>query len=288
MQSAMERALDHAVTALRDKAGEMSSMFANELEHFSRSYTDHTRGLLEEAARKVGEAARGELEVAAEAARTHVREEARRLAEQQIERAQRATSLSAGEVIARVADEARLLEQRAAQTAAGTAEQIEEQAARTRDEMQALHANAVAAFDRRLWQEIHEKLERAQHDLDAQLQPVLERWGAEREQLQKEWAAMLAELGGKALEEHREHLGNVANSLMVTTVASLSEHSQTILDHLAVAAEQRVRENSAQALAGLGEALRERLAALAAELAPKPGGAAPPAAGTPPAGERKS
>lgn len=284
LQSAMDRSLEQAVAALREKAGEMSSLFASELDHYSRSYAEHTRGLLEETAGKVKEAARGEIEVAAEASRKLVTEETRRLAEQQIERAHRATEFAAGELIARVLSQAHDAEAAAGEAAVRAIEQVEERAARTRDELQALHAQSTTAFAKSLAHEVADSLSRAQTQLDRSLEPILERWRAEREELHRQWRASLAELGGAALEEHRDHLGNVANSLMVTTVASLSEHSQTILDQLARDAEQRVRQSCAQAFSGLGEVLSKRLTAISSEIAP-------PAPGGPPAdkgGEKSS
>jgi len=268
LQSAVDRSLGETLAALREKAGEMSSLFASELDHFSRSYAEHTRALLEEAATKVKDAARTDIEVATEAARTHVTEETRRLAEQQIDRARRATEFVAGEVISRVSSQAHDAQAAAGEAAVRAVEQVEERAARTRDEMEALHTRSAAAFAERLAHEVTESLGRAQGELDRALVPVLERWQAERAELHDKWRASLGELGSQALEEHREHLGNVANSLMVTTVASLSEHSQTILDQLARDAEQRVRQSCAQVFSGLGEVLQQRLAALSTEIAP--------------------
>ena len=271
LQTAVDRSLEHALAALREKAGEMSSLFASELEHFSRSYAEHTQALLEETATKVKQTSQGEIELATEAARTHVIEETRRLAEQQIERARRATEFTAGEVIARVSSQAHDAEAAAGEAASRAIEQVEERAARSRDDMEALHTKSAAGFAERLAHEVAESLVRAQAELDRALVPVLERWQAERADLHDKWRSSLSELGAKALDEHREHLGNVANSLMVTTVASLSEHSQTILDQLARDAEQRVRQNCAQVFSGLGEILQHRLGSLASEIAPPAG-----------------
>ncbi len=273
LQSAMERSLEQSLAALREKAGEMSSLFASELDHFSRSYAEHTRALLEEAAAKVKETASGEIEVATEAARKHVVEETRRLAEQQVDRARRATEFIAGEVIARVSSQSRDAQAAAGGAASRAVEQVEDRAARTRDEMEALLTKSAAAFAERVAHEVAESLSRAQADLDRSLEPVLDRWRSERARLHEDWKTSLGELGSKALDEHREHLGNVANSLMVTTVASLSEHSQTILDQLARDAEQRVRQNCAQVFAGLGELLQQRLSALSKDVAPPSAGA---------------
>src|SRR5208282_4416570 len=248
LQSAMDRSLEQAVTALREKAGEMSSLFASELDHYSRSYAEHTRGLLEETAGKVKEAVRGEIEVAAEASRMLVTEETRRLAEQQIERAHRATEFAAGEVIARVMSQAHDAESAAGEAAVRAIEQVEERAARTRDELQAIHAQSAAAFAKSLAQEVADSLGRAQSALDRSLQPILDRWRTEREELQREWRTSLAELGSTALDEHR------------------------------------VRQSCAQAFSGLGEVLSQRLTSISTEIAPPASGG--PAADT--GGEKNS
>jgi len=279
MQTAMDRALEQALGSLREKAGEMSSLFASELEHYSRSYAEHTRGLLEETAGKVKETVRGEIEVAADAARAHVTEEARRLAEQQIERARRATEFAAGEVIARVSSQAHDAEAAAAEASMRAVEQVEEHGARARDEMQELATRSAGGFAERLAQEVAASLGRAQQELDRALAPVVERWRDERAELQREWRAGLSGEGSKALEEHRDHLGNVANSLMATTVASLSEHSQTILDQLARDAEQRVRRICGDVFVNLGETLRQRMAGLSTDMASPGSSPAPPAGG---------
>jgi hypothetical protein len=279
MQTALDRALEQVVASLREKAGEMSRMFASEVDHFSRSYTEHTRGLLEEAARKAEETTRDKIEMAADAATTHVTQESRRITEHQLARTQRAGAQAADETIARIIEQAQETEIQAGQTAAEVSQQIEDRAAIVREGMLALHTESVTAFGQRLAAEISEGLTRAQRELEMSLQPILQCWRDEREQLQREWAQNLGELGRRALDEQRDHLGNVANSMLVTTVASLSERSQNVLDQVAQAAEQRMRESCARVFAGLGEALRQRLLGLSGEIAPKQDGPAAPPTG---------
>jgi hypothetical protein len=141
--------------------------------------------------------------------------------------------------------------------------------------MQEVVAQSSTAFAERLAQEVTDSLGRAQQELDRGLQPVVERWREERAELQRQWSASLAEQGAKALEEHRDHLGNVANALTATTVTSLSEHSQTILDQLARDAEQRVRQICGDVFISLGEVLRQKMTRLSAEIAPLPSATGP-------------
>src|SRR6202034_3031611 len=44
MQSAFEKVLEQANVGLRDRAAETSSLVASELDHYRRSYVEHTQG----------------------------------------------------------------------------------------------------------------------------------------------------------------------------------------------------------------------------------------------------
>src|ERR1700687_2404928 len=123
----------------------------------------------------------------------------------------------------------------------------------------------------------------ARRDLEISLQPILESWRQERDAQHRDWINALEQLGALALDQHQNRLANVFNSWMATRVATLSENSQHVLDQLARAAEQRLRDTCAQVFAGLGDTLRQRMLGLSADIAPS----APPAAGSPKAPERK-
>ncbi len=51
MQATMEKGLEQASGALREKAGEISGLFATELDHYSRSYVEHAHGQIDEVGR---------------------------------------------------------------------------------------------------------------------------------------------------------------------------------------------------------------------------------------------
>ena len=72
----------------------------------------------------------------------------------------------------------------------------------------------------------------------------------------------------------------MANALTATTVTSLSEHSQTILDQLARDAEQRVRQICGDVFSSLGEVLRQKMMGLSGEIAPPTSAPAPPSGTT--------
>ena len=59
LQTVFEKGLDQAVNALKEKAGEISGKFASQLDHYSRSYIEHTQAQLDENIKAVIERTRG-------------------------------------------------------------------------------------------------------------------------------------------------------------------------------------------------------------------------------------
>src|ERR1700719_5398040 len=51
MQGALDKGLEQTGEVLRKRAGEISGMFAAELDHYSRSFVEHTQGQMEETGR---------------------------------------------------------------------------------------------------------------------------------------------------------------------------------------------------------------------------------------------
>ena len=124
------------------------------------------------------------------------------------------------------------------------------------------------AFQARVGERMVEGVNKARRDLEVSLQPILESWRNERDSQHRDWINALAQLGNEALDQHQNRLANVSNSWMATSVATLSEHSQNVLDQLAQAAEQRLRDTCAQVFSGLGDTLRQRMLGLSADIAP--------------------
>ena len=53
MQSSLEKAVEQSTSALRGRAAEISSLVASELDHYRRSYVEHSQAEIEEAAKEV-------------------------------------------------------------------------------------------------------------------------------------------------------------------------------------------------------------------------------------------
>ena len=77
MQSAIDKGLESALGDLKEKAREMSGVFGAELDHYSRSYVQHTQGQVEEAAREVVEKLRKQAEEMASASAASIVQQAR-------------------------------------------------------------------------------------------------------------------------------------------------------------------------------------------------------------------
>ncbi|HKD65068.1 MAG TPA: PilZ domain-containing protein, partial [Candidatus Acidoferrales bacterium] len=61
MQSSMERSVEQATTSLRDRAAETSRLLASELDHYRRTYVEHSQAQIEDAAKEVVDRQRNKL-----------------------------------------------------------------------------------------------------------------------------------------------------------------------------------------------------------------------------------
>ena len=53
MQSSMEKMVEQSSTALRDRAAEVSSLLASELDHYRRTYLEHSTAQIEDSAKEI-------------------------------------------------------------------------------------------------------------------------------------------------------------------------------------------------------------------------------------------
>jgi hypothetical protein len=244
MQSALEKGITQSATQLREKAAEISAMFASELDHYSRSYADHTQGLLDEAAKEMTSRIRAQVVETTEAGAAKFSDEIHHLAEDKVERL-KATSGSAVE-------EARA---RLAMQVENVCGELDSRAALTTSEFQTRVAE-------RLRQSVHD----AKQEFQTQLVPVLDGWREETRAQQEQWLQSLSRKENESVEQFKQRLENVSNSWMVAAVTTLSQHSQGVLDSLAKAVEQRLRDTCAEVFAGVGESMRQRLLGLSTDL----------------------
>ena len=237
MQAAIDKGTENALVMLKEKAREMSGIFGAELDHYSRSYVEHTHGQVEEAARE-----------SLERLRKHAEEMA---------------AASAGSIVqqAREDSEAALAEFR--KQAAGLSGQIRAQfgtqAAEALEKSEADSQKLAAEFRAALKLQVQDELGGARNELRAQL-------GSAREELRQESRVQhhkliegVAGLNDEAIEDYKRRLEAASNSWLLTTVSKLSQQSDEHVQALTKAAEERLRAACTEVFSGVGDALRRGL-----------------------------
>ena len=230
MQAAIDKGMDNALATLKEKAREMSGVFGAELDHYSRSYVEHTQGQVEEAARE-----------SLERLRKHAEELA---------------ADSAGSIVqqAREDSEAALegFNVRAASLSAEIKTQFEAQAAEARAQSEADSRQLAAEFRAALKLQVRDELGSARKEL-------LEELRQESEAQQQKLSDCVTGLNDEAIEDYRRRLEAASNSWLLTTVAKLSQQSEQQVQQLTRSAEERLRAACTEVFSGVGDALRRGL-----------------------------
>src|SRR5216684_1511121 len=241
IQNQADRAIEQAENQLREKAGEVSSVFASELDHSSRNFVGHTQTQMEEVVRGSFERARALFAEAADTTAAAFTDEVQRTGRQELD--------GFGKELQRSKEEARS-EMNAAR---------EELAHRLTSEQQEFLRRFHAAMGGALEAGVAE----AQKKVSEGFGPLLDSWKAMTVAHQKEMERAYGQIGEQAVEHYKSRLENVSNQWMLATVASLDHQSRDLISGIAATAEQRLREACAQVFAVVGESLRERLKEIA-------------------------
>ena len=226
MQSTLEKAVEHSTAALRDRAAEISSMVASELDHYRRTYVEHSQAQIEEAAKEVVDRERAQFNEVAEVEGVSFADRVHRLTGESLQRFEEASS--------------KALE-------------------KARSDMEYNREGSLAEFQKKLDERLVQGVEQARTYLQSQLLPLMERWEADREAKQQEWMKQLRESTNESIEAYKARLENASNSWLLASATTLGQHSQAVLETIAKAAEKRLRETCADVLAGMGDTLKERL-----------------------------
>jgi len=226
MHSTLEKAVEQSTSALRDRAAEISSLVASELDHYRRTYVEHSQAQIEEAAKEVVDRERGKLNETAEMTRAGF-----------TDRVQRTTA----ESLLRLEQSSR--------------EALE----KARSDMEFNREGSLNQFQSQLEARLMEGIEQARTHLESQLGPLMESWEEKREAEQRAWVEALKKSTDESIEQYKGRLENASNSWLLASATTLGQHSQGVLDTLAKSAEKRIRETCAEVLAGMGDTLKERL-----------------------------
>jgi hypothetical protein len=226
MQSSLERSVEQSTTAMRDRAAEISSLLASELDHYRRTYVEHSQAQIEDAAKEVVDRERGRLNENAGIAASGFSDQIHRVSQESLDRFERATR-----------------------------DALE----KARSDMEFNREGSLEQFQAKLDERMTEGVEQARTYLQSQLSPLMEAWEANRDAEKRDWMEQLKKSTDESIEQYKGRLENASNSWLLASATTLGQHSQVVLDTLAKAAEKRLRETCSEVLAGMGDTLKERL-----------------------------
>ena len=242
-----EKLVEQSATQLREKAGEISALFASELDHASRSYLDQSHHQLEETVDDAFKKVRGLFAEAADTTSAAFTDEIQRNARQELDGFNELMNKSV-EVSREKLDATRVeISQKI------TAEQEE----------------FLRRFNDSMSRSVDNGLREAQSRVETSFAALLDSWKSVSESRQAELRVSAANISDESVERYRSRLENISNSWMVATVATLDHQSRDVIAKIAASAEERLREVTSEVFAKFGETLRERLQQIAVGFDPE-------------------
>jgi hypothetical protein len=242
LQSSTEKMVEQAGTQLREKAGEVSSLFASELNHASRSYVEQSHRQMEESVRESFERIRILSAEAADTTSAAFTDEIQRNGRQELE--------GFMELMHKTVEESR--------------ERLDTARADMSHKLTVEQDEFLRRFQTGMGESVDQKLAESREKVRAEFEELWESWKKMNAEQQAEARSGLHKLGDEAVGEFRGRLENISNSWMVATVTTLNHQSRDVIAQIAATAEERLREASAEVFATFGETLREKLQQIAA------------------------
>jgi hypothetical protein len=243
MQSSMEKMVEQSSTALRDRAAEVSSLLASELDHYRRTYVEHSTAQIDESAKEIVSRERDKMSETAQMATAGFTDQVHRVT---------ADSLKRFEQVSREALE------------------------KARADMEFGREGSLLEYQKTIDERMMMGVEQATVHLQSQLGPLIEEWESKRESEKKQWMEQLKKSNDEAIELYKTRLENASNSWLLASATTLGQHSQTVLDTIAKAAEKRLRETCSEVLGSMGDTLKARLLGLSTDFGPEPDDEFPP------------
>ncbi len=226
MQSSLEKSVEQASGDLRHRAAEVSSLVASELDHYGRTYVEHSRAQIEEAAKEVADREGAKLGEKAEMAGASFTDHVQRVTAESMKRFEEASRAA--------------LE-------------------KARSDIEFNREGSLEQFQKNLDEMMVKGVEQAQTYLQSQLVPLLEEWENRRQEQMAAWIRQAEKSSNESIEQYKARLENASNSWLLASATTLGQHSQAVLDTLAKSAEKRIRDTCAEVLAGMGDTIKERL-----------------------------
>ena len=256
MQSTLEKGMDQAASILREKAGELSGLFASELDHYSRSYVEHSQTQIQENARDAAERAGHQMTEAGETAAANFLDRAAQLGREQFDAFQSKTSAAFDQNVAR----------------------MEAQTIQVRSKLENDTRAFAAEFQRVISQHAQQSLERSASELASQVGLAKESLRVEADSLDQHLRTSMQSVTAKSMDEYKQRLENASNTWLLTTVSRLNQQSEGLIEQLSAATEKRLKSVCGSVFAEMGDTLRQRFAGVFAP----PANPAPAAAPQPP------
>lgn len=242
MQSSLDKGIEQAGEALRVRAGEISGLFASELDHYSRSFVEHAQVELGETAKDALAKTQDSIHAAVEAGNAEVGAKARRAAQVELERFSAALQ----------------------NTFDQSAAHIEAHAVQVRARMGTETRQFIADFQTNLSQKAQESLRATGKELEDQAAALRESSRAESMELEKQFSNLLSQASDAAIETYKGRMENASNAWLLTSAAKLNQGGEEQIESLARAAETKLRAVFSQVFASVGDSLRDRLLGIAA------------------------
>jgi len=239
IQNHSEKAVEHAESQLRDKAREISGVFATELDHSSRNFLGHTQRQMEEVVRDSFERARALFGEAADTTTAAFIDEIQRTAQQEL---------------------------------GGYNEELKRTTIQERTELAQQVNSEQEAFLKRFQESLggvlQTRVAEVQKTVSEGFAPLLEQWKRITDAHQQEMKRVYDRIGEQAAEQHKTRLEGVSNQWLLATVASLDHQSREMIAGVAAAAEEKLRAACSQVFEGVGDSLRQRLSEIAKNFTP--------------------
>jgi hypothetical protein len=249
IQSLTEKTVEQAENKFREKAGEVSGVFASELDHSSRSFIGHTQTQMEEVVRDAFNQARALFAEAAETTTAAFTDEIQRQAREELNGFGQEAQRSLGE----------------------TRVQLDAARAELSEKVTAEQEVFLRQFRIAMGGAVQAGVAEANAKVKAGLAPLLESWQSTVDTHRTEMHKIYSQMSSQAAEQHRGRLENISVQWMLASVASLDHQSREAIASIASKAEETLRETCAQVFASAGDALRDRLQQIAANMAvPEP------------------
>lgn len=236
-----EKLVEDSGKQLREKAGEVSGVFANELNNTSRSFLMQTRQQLEEDVQQSFKRAQMLFAEAADTTSAAFTDEIQRNARQELEGFTQLTTRSVEE----------------------SRKQLDAARADFSNKLTAQQEEFLRRFQAEMNEAIGSGVVDAREKVEAGFSSLWDSWKKMNEVNMAEMQSALGKLSNEGAEQYRARLENISNSWMVATVATLDHQSRDVIAKIASTAEAQLREATSEVFARFGDTLRERLQQIA-------------------------